>query len=78
MRILVRESEEFEVILLLLRPVHDWSMSVLKRIPMDGTFNQTAPLMRLVGSTDSYSYDLSSATDRWPFRIIHTTVQGQS
>lgn len=62
----------------LLRPVHDWCMSVLKRIPMDGTFNQTAPLMRLVGSTDCYSYDLSSATDRWPFRIIHTTVQGQS
>lgn len=28
----------------LLKPIHDWAMSVLKRIPMDGTFNQTRPL----------------------------------
>lgn len=25
----------------LLRPVHDWAMSVLRSIPQDGTFNQT-------------------------------------
>lgn len=33
----------------LLRPLHDWSMSVLKVLPTDGTFNQTAPLTRLKG-----------------------------
>lgn len=27
----------------LLRPAHDWSMSVLRLIPQDGTFDQTAP-----------------------------------
>lgn len=25
----------------LLKPVHDWLMSVLRHLPMDGTFNQT-------------------------------------
>jgi hypothetical protein len=33
----------------LLRPVHDWLMLVLRRLPMDGTFEQTRPLDRLVG-----------------------------
>ncbi|KAI5669096.1 hypothetical protein M9H77_18949 [Catharanthus roseus] len=58
----------------LLRPLHEWAMSVLKRIPIDGTFNQCAPLRRLVSATHCYSYDLSAATDRWPLRIIFTTV----
>ncbi|KAI5667307.1 hypothetical protein M9H77_17160 [Catharanthus roseus] len=49
-------------------------MSVLKRIPMDGTFNQRAPLRRLVGATDCFSYDLSSATDRWPLILMHDIV----
>ncbi|KAI5671121.1 hypothetical protein M9H77_11485 [Catharanthus roseus] len=49
-------------------------MFVLKRIPMDGTFNQHAPLCRLVGAKDSFSYDLSSATDRWPLILMHDTV----
>ncbi|KAG6467827.1 hypothetical protein ZIOFF_074349 (mitochondrion) [Zingiber officinale] len=34
----------------LLRPVHEWLAEILRRIPMDGTFNQTAPLDRLRGS----------------------------
>ncbi|KAI5653711.1 hypothetical protein M9H77_30898 [Catharanthus roseus] len=58
----------------LLRPLHEWAMSVLKRIPMDATFNQRASLRRLVGDMHCYSYDLSAATDRWPLRIIFTTV----
>ncbi|KAI5667123.1 hypothetical protein M9H77_16976 [Catharanthus roseus] len=49
-------------------------MSVLKRIPMDGTFNQRAPLRRLVGAKDCFSYDLSSATDRWPLILMHDIV----
>ncbi|KAI5671168.1 hypothetical protein M9H77_11532 [Catharanthus roseus] len=49
-------------------------MFVLKRIPMDWTFNQRAPLRRLVGATDSFSYDLYLATDRWPLILMHDTV----
>lgn len=33
-------------------------------IPMDGTFAQTKPLDRLVGSKVAFSFDLKSATDR--------------
>lgn len=33
----------------LLYPMHQWLASVLSSIPMDGTFNQTAPLDRLRG-----------------------------
>jgi hypothetical protein len=50
----------------LLHPVHDWLNEVLKMIPMDGTFEQTRPLNYLEGSEVAYSYDLKSATDRWP------------
>lgn len=39
-------------------------MDVLRLLPMDGTFNQTAPLDRLVGAKHIYSVDLKSATDR--------------
>ncbi|XP_050207553.1 uncharacterized protein LOC126656968 [Mercurialis annua] len=48
------------------KPFHDWLMAVLGLIPMDGTFNQTKPIERLVGSKYGYSFDLKSATDRWP------------
>ncbi|KAI5671744.1 hypothetical protein M9H77_12108 [Catharanthus roseus] len=58
----------------LLRPLHKWAMLELKRIPMDGTFKLRGLLRRLVGATHCYSYDLSAATDRWPLRIIFTTV----
>ena len=34
----------------LLRPVHDWAMSVLRRIPNDGTYDQEAPLHLLRAS----------------------------
>lgn len=58
----------------LLRPVHDWAMEVLTTIPMDGTFNQSKPLRRLVGSTYMASVDLSAATDRFPLRFIFHLV----
>lgn len=48
---------------------------VLRRLPQDGTFNQTQPFDRLVGSRHSFSFDLKSATDRWPlvflFEVVH-------
>lgn len=35
---------------------------VLRRLPQDGTFKQTQPFDRLVGSRHSFSFDLKSAT----------------
>jgi len=55
----------------LLKPYHDWAMSVLRRPPGDGTYHQTQPLGRLKGLMEVYSYDLKSATDRWPRLIIY-------
>jgi hypothetical protein len=55
-------------------PLNSWVFAKLKDLPMDGTFNQQAPLNRLVSlykdgllhDVEFYSYDLSSATDRLP------------
>lgn len=60
----------------LLRPVHDWAMKVLSTIPMDGTFNQVEPLQRLRSKRKDivYSFDLKSATDRWPLSVIYTVM----
>ena len=44
-------------------------MAVLCHIQMDGTFNQTVPLARLVGAKHVFSVDLKSATDRWTLKI---------
>lgn len=56
-----------------LRPVHDWAMNLLKLIPSDGTFDQTAPLHRLIrltkGKGPMFCFDLSAATDRFPARL---------
>lgn len=46
----------------LLRPIHKWLAAVLRRLPQDGTFNQTGPLKGLVGSLECFSYDLTAAT----------------
>lgn len=59
----------------LLRPVHDWLMNVLSKIPMDGTFDQTSPLDRLVGNKTAYSFDLKSATARWPLVFMFEIMQ---
>lgn len=52
----------------LLRPAHDWCMEVLRTIPQDGTFDQHAPIHRLLsrGLRHFSSFDLSAATDRFP------------
>jgi len=42
----------------LLRPVHDWLMQVLVKLPMDGTFDQTKALDRLVGEIPSKNLPL--------------------
>lgn len=59
----------------LLFPVHQWLMTNLGKIPMDGTFDQTRPLDRLVGKQHLWSFDLSAATDRWPLQILFEVLQ---
>lgn len=50
-------------------------MDVLVGIPMDGTFHQEQPLDRLVGEQVCYSFDLKSATDRWPLIFLFEVFQ---
>lgn len=56
-----------------LAPLHTYLFEVLKGIEQDGTFDQAAPLKRLLDSKgpDSFiaSYDLSAATDRLPIDL---------
>lgn len=58
----------------LLNPVHDWAMSVLRTIPMDGAGDQERPInrLRVKEPRDTYCFDLKSATDRWPLSVIYT------
>ena len=60
----------------MLRPLHDWLFSVLRRIPEDGTFDQTAPIELLIqkGVQDVTSYDLSAATDRLPLSLQENLI----
>jgi hypothetical protein len=55
----------------LLYPLHKLIFSILRRVPMDGTFNQLKPVHRLLrrGAKSFYSLDLSAATDRLPIII---------
>ncbi|QDB74992.1 MAG: RNA-dependent RNA polymerase [Neofusicoccum parvum mitovirus 1] len=57
----------------ILEPLHQGIMNILKRIPMDGTFDQVAPLKLLMSKVAPgqkfYSFDLSSATDRLPVQL---------
>jgi hypothetical protein len=55
-------------------PISDGIFKILRNLPMDGTFDQDAPVRRLqdlhkeglLGDETFYSYDLSAATDRLP------------
>jgi hypothetical protein len=49
-----------------LKNLHDWSFDILRRIPQDMTFNQGYVLNVIANKPCYYSYDLSSATDRFP------------
>ena len=60
----------------LLYPVHSWAMGVLSRLPCDGTFEQERPIHRLrrFDPSNVSSFDLSSATDRWPVAFITRVI----
>lgn len=59
----------------LLYPVHEFLMTVLRRLPSDGTFHQVGPLKHITHRGDYYSYDLSAATDRMPLRILFHVME---
>lgn len=57
-----------------LNPIHEILFFILRKWPMDGTFNQLRPILRLLkiakkAGLPLYSLDLSSATDRIPVSI---------
>jgi len=58
---------------LALRPLHDSMFRAVRKIPMDGTFDQEAPLKRLISLEPNghlfHSLDLSAATDRLPIDV---------
>lgn len=59
----------------LFRPLHKYLFKVLKQIPNDGTFDQSASVRRLQSKIRTgqlkkvYSFDLSAATDRLPIAL---------
>lgn len=58
----------------LLAPLHKYLFSILRNVPMDGTFNQLKPVYRLLNysrryNKPLYSLDLTAATDRLPVSI---------
>lgn len=60
----------------LLRPLHNWVMDLLGSLRMDGTFDQHAPLRRLIGKKNLYSFDLKSATDLLPVHLSFSILRG--
>jgi uncharacterized protein (DUF2344 family) len=56
----------------ILRSIHDHLMSILRRMVTDGTYNQeeqTKRLVRLSLGKETFCYDLTKATDRFPVEI---------
>jgi hypothetical protein len=58
----------------LMHPLHKWIFERLRMVSTDGTFNQTAPVERLIEKFNKEgqwvaSYDLSAATDRLPLAL---------
>lgn len=54
----------------LLRPLHDYMFSILRRNPCDGTHDQQAQVRRVIEASKSgktlHSVDMSACTDRFP------------
>jgi len=59
-----------------LEPLHKEIFRILKHLPMDGTFDQLAPVRNYRAWPSAYSLDLTAATDRLPIslqiRILET------
>jgi hypothetical protein len=56
-----------------LKPLHSSILSILSKLDEDGTFDQHAPLNKLIekvpAGTMFHSFDLSAATDRLPLDV---------
>lgn len=59
----------------LLRPAHDWCMRILHIIPQDGTFDQHTPMRWIEKCSCLRSFDLSSATDRFPLLFQRAVIE---
>lgn len=57
-----------------LYPIHELIFKILKDVPMDGTFDQTAPLKHVRPHSGFWSLDLSAATDRLPLSIQKSLI----
>jgi len=59
-----------------MKPLHDLLFSILRKLETDGTFDQIRPAQRLInlGYKDFWSYDLSSATDRFPLALQQLVI----
>lgn len=59
----------------ILKPIHDSIFGLLKTLPCDYTHDQNRFRYDLIRGKwkgrEAYSYDLSSATDRFPLEIQH-------
>lgn len=51
-------------------------MTVLARLRMDGTYNQTQPLQYLRGKKKLLSFDLKAATDSLPLILTSCMIAG--
>ena len=55
-------------------PLHEWVCDVLRRIPMDETFDQLRPARKVKGM-HIWSFDLTSATDRMPIGMSVSVLE---
>lgn len=62
----------------ILKPIHNCLMNVLRHIPMDGTFNQVAPVHRLMEKRQLkhfkkvFRFDVSDGS--YAHRVLHSFV----
>jgi hypothetical protein len=59
-----------------LRTVHDWAFGLLKQLPTDVTFNQGEFRGKLTHRLSYHSFDLTSATDRFPIDLQEGILAG--
>lgn len=59
-----------------LRPLHHYLFKILRRIPQDFTFDQGGFKDHIKDWDQFYSCDLTTATDRFPLKVISELLQG--
>lgn len=61
----------------ILQPIHDYVMGILRNLETDGTHNQDKAAMRMAAEARecAFSFDLVSATDRFPISVQRVIVE---